>query len=265
MQAQAAKLKIEEEQRAKARQEAKDEMRSSGATCEIDCLRADSGRGACEVPAIGRCAICHRTFCESHASVNRSETVAFAAINDAGLLTECRECQDQKVGRLTDEARARAAKAETARNTERNRREQQRRDHERQVVEWEELNDWPGKSKEIAKLDERIIKLYRAKTAARSSLAGAVIVGVFDLAAFFTAIAGAVADNNEVAAAGLLLLLIMIFPTVLTSLAVMRWHRHQQRESCIRLRKVLMEARGCGDPSCAECNRPRFSPPSTLI
>jgi hypothetical protein len=238
---------------ARAEQEAKDRMRGSGAICEIDCRSAEGSDSTCEVPAIGRCGTCHRTFCESHAGVDRSEQIAFTPIMAMHSLAECWGCQDREFGRRVERARVEIAEAEAARRAAQELRERQRRDHDRLVAVWEAANDWPNARREISRLSTRIGKLRQRRPASRSSLVGAAVVGLIDLVAILAMCAGAVADNNRLGALGVLALLAMVLPTILAVVAIVRWLRQQLRDTYVRERDILMEVRGCGDPSCVNC------------
>ncbi len=148
--------------------EAKEAMRASGATCELECRRSDGTDGPCAVPAVGRCATCHRAFCDSHQSVYRSEPAGGTVIIRPVSMTECRECQDREIQRAAQDARtvseraeARRRAEEAQRRAERERVDRDEREHAALVAEWEEGTGWAKVAAEVDRLNVRIAKLQQ--------------------------------------------------------------------------------------------------------
>jgi hypothetical protein len=243
-----------------AAQRAKDRMRSSGATCEIDCIRADDTRGACQVAAVGRCNGCRRTFCDSHASSYRSEQVGSGSVVAPPSPAECSDCQDGDFRRRVEQARTRhqaaeAARqaAEAARRAELERREQERRDHEQRVTEWQAANDWTMAGQRVTRLNEKIETLYQRNPPGPLAGGAAAIAGALDIAAFAVLQKASAVDNQTAGALAVVALLILIVPSILAMVVVVRLMRQSLRIRHIRERDALLEARGCGNSSCTEC------------
>jgi hypothetical protein len=253
MNAQAAQAAQVAAAQAEALRQAKEAMRASGATCETDCRRSDRTYGRCEVPAVGRCAGCHRPFCESHQSENRSDHVGGSPVRRFASLAECYECQDREFTREVTEAREAHERAEAGRQKERKRSERERRQHAAKVAAREAETGWARAEIRVARLSPRIGKLEPRNPATFGQAVAAALVGVIDLLLLATMWGGMAAGDSERAVLGLLGLLLLLWPTVWTVGILVKLMRQQLRRSYIRERDELLLARGCGDPTCGRC------------
>jgi hypothetical protein len=186
---------------------AKEQMRSSGVTCETECAT-----GACGIPAVGRCAACDRAFCEGHQSADRSELAGSTTISRFASLTECRDCQDREVTRAIAKARAAHQATEQARRKESERAERERQEHAARVGAWEAETGWPTASERVAWLSARIGAWEMRRPATTGQVAGAALVIVVDPGVLVTLSGRMSTNNNEVAALGLLLFLALLGP-----------------------------------------------------
>jgi hypothetical protein len=239
-------------QQAEAVRRAKEQMRSSGVTCETECAT-----GACGIPAVGRCAACDRAFCESHQSADRSELAGSTTISRFASLTECRDCQDREVTQAIAEARAAHQAAEEARRKESERAERERQEHAARVDAWEAETGWPTASERVAWLSARIGAREMRRPATTGHVVGAVLVVVVDLGVLVTLGGGMSTNNNEVAALGLLLFLALLGPSGWASWVAWKLARQHRRRNYIKERQELLRLRGCGDPYCARCEGSR--------
>jgi hypothetical protein len=171
---------------------AKEQMRASGAKCH------------CGVPAVGRCATCDRAFCDTHGST---------PIDHYASLTRCRDCQDREAARAAAEARAVREAAEEARRKAREQEERERQEHAELVAVWEGATGWSTASERVAWLSAHIDPREPRWPATAVHTAGAALVAVADLGVLVTIAGGISADDSTVAALGLVLSLVMLWPT----------------------------------------------------
>jgi uncharacterized membrane protein YuzA (DUF378 family) len=102
-------------------------------------------------------------------------------------------------------------------------------------------------------LPARIAKLEPRRPATIGHAVTAGLIGVVDLSLLATMCGGAIAGNGERAVLGLLGLMLMLWPTVWASWTLLRITRQRQRRTDITEREELLQARGCGDPYCPQC------------
>lgn len=235
IQAQQAAIRAQAAAEVEAVRRAKEEMRASGVKCH------------CGIPAVGRCATCDRAFCDTHQSTNRT------TIGHAASLTQCRDCQGREVARATAEARAAQNAAEEARRKAREREERECAEHAALVAVWEGETGWSAASERVAWLSARIDPREPRWPATGVHAVGAALVGVADLGVLMTIAGGISADNSTVAALGLVLVLVMLWPTGWAAWAAVRWVRQRRRRDHIQERRELLRLRGCGEPGCARC------------
>jgi hypothetical protein len=234
---------------------AKETMRASGATCEIECPLSDGTRGRCEVAAVSRCASCRRTFCEAHQSIDQSTGVGGRAVHYPASLTQCRECQDQEFSSRVASARAEYEQAEAVRQAQREHEERQQREHAAEVALWEAESGWAQAAPRVEWLSQRIAawEPRRPATAGEAAVAGVVGFAVTVLVGITCG--GSVAKNGPLAVLGLLGLMLLMWPTGWSVWILVKRTRQGMRASYARERDLLLETRGCGDPFCVRCDR----------
>ena len=204
------------------------QTRTAGALCEVDDLRSDGSPGLCRVAAVGRCARCHKAYCESHRA-------------GALVLAFCSKCRQTAAA-----ARAQAEQAEA--RAKKDAEELAEREHAATVARHEDASGWA----EVRHRHTELTTLLARDRSSRHDIDFLVgLTALICLVVLIVAIISLTRDPSSDARGVAQGCLVVCLPLPLWVAWVL--FAKARRSAWAREYWRLDRARGCGQQGCPRC------------